>query len=466
MRKVAVFAVVLAFALAFAMLLYAGDINKLKKKLSHELQAEDYTSAASTIAELGEDGSVEAVKVILTVALNERIKSHEVFSASKEALSGITDKAAIEYICSVAKKKSRDWRVKMLLAEVLGDLNGEGVLDALTTLLKDRQPEVVREAVISLKKLGDIEAVDELIEALARLEKEKGRPWIEARRALHELTGGYDFTTAAKWRQFWTQKKEEVKKEADSPDTAKPVAPGEVKTGLLEEEKKKAPKFFGREILSKKIVFVIDVSGSMIMKDRGTGGGEAGKGARQGASEYSKMSKDRMRIERAKNELKKAIAALSPKAKFNVIAFSNGVSPWQRRKLVLATSRNKQAAIAFADKFSANGGTYTDDALKEAFANKEADTIYFLSDGAPERYPSVIGQENPDNIKLIDTILTWFRSENKFRKVKIFTFGFDGEGVWDPNRGPKPPYHQKAQRFIDFMKKLASESGGEYKSIK
>jgi hypothetical protein len=178
------------------------------------------------------------------------------------------------------------------------------------------------------------------------------------------------------------------------------------------------------------------------------------------------MSKDRMRIERAKNELKKAIASLSPKAKFNVIAFSNGVSPWQKRKLVLATSRNKQAAIAFADKFSANGGTYTDDALKEAFANKEADTIYFLSDGAPEKYPSRIGQENPDNIKLIDTILTWFRSENKFRKVKIFTFGFDGEGVWDPNRGPKPPYHQKAQRFIDFMKKLAQESGGEYKSIR
>jgi hypothetical protein len=191
------------------------------------------------------------------------------------------------------------------------------------------------------------------------------------------------------------------------------------------------------------------------MKDRDVGGGEAGKGGAQGSSEYDKIPKERMRIERAKSELKKAIAGLPPKAKFNVIAFSAGVSPWQKQKLVLATSQNKQAAIAFADRFNANGGTYT-----------EADTIYLLSDGAPEKYPSAVGQENPDNVKMIDTILTWFRNENKFRKVKIYTFGFDGEGVWDPNHGPKPPYHQNAQRFIDFMKKLAEESGGEYQSIK
>jgi hypothetical protein len=465
MRRFVILIVVAAVALTAAGLTYAGGLAELRKKLSEEIGKEDYTSAALTLAEIGEENSLEAVKLIVKVALEERIKSQEIFQAAKEALSEITDKQAIGFLCEKARK-TRDPKLKFLLAEVLGNLKGDEVLDALTTILKDRNTEVVREAIISLRKLGDIKAVEKLIEALGRLEKEKGRPWVEARGALHELTGGYDYTTAAKWREFWERRKEDLKGKPDSPETAKPAAPGEVKTGLLEEEKKKAPKFFGKEILSRKIVFVIDVSGSMIMKDRGTGGGEAGKGGKVGESDYSKMSNDRMRIERAKNELSKAVAGLPPKAKFNIIAFANYVSPWQKQKLVIASPKNKKAAIAFVKKFRAGGGTFTDDALKEAFANKEADTIYFLSDGAPERYASRIGQENPQNAPLIDKCLNFVRQENKFRKVKMYVFGFDGEGVWDPNLGPKPAYHLKAQRFIDFMKKLAEENGGEYKSIR
>ncbi len=463
MRKAVILAAVAAVVLTAVGLSYAGDLGKLKKKLAEELAREDYTSAAATIAELGEEDSLDAVKIIVKVALG--VQAEEVFKAAKEALCAITDKKAIGYLCDTAKR-ARDWRVKMLLAEVLGSHKGDEVLDALVALLKDRQPEVVREAIISLRKLGDIEAVDELIDALERLEGGKGRAWVEARKALHELTGGYDYQSAKKWREFWRARKEELKENPGSPETAKPVNPGDVKTGLLEEEKRKAPKFFGKEIMSKRIVFVIDVSGSMIMKDRGTGGGEGGGGAKQGDNEYSKMPENRMRIVRAKNELKKAVAGLPPKAKFNIIAFSMGVSPWQKRKLVFATSKNKKAAIAFIGRFTANGGTFTDDALKEAFANKEMDTLFFLSDGAPERYPSAGGQENPQNAPLIDKCLNFVRQENKFRKVKIFAFGFDGEGVWDPNRGPKPAYHQKAQRFIDFMRKLATENNGEYKSIR
>jgi len=459
MKRVAIIAlVVLTVSTLFSFAL-AGDLSKLKARLADALNKQEYTTAASVIVELGEENSLEAAKIIISVALNPKIESQDVFKAAKEALSSITDEKAIKFICDSAKK-SREWRLRMFLAEVLGEMKGAAVVDALIAMLEDRQPEVIREVILSLKKLDDIKAVDGLIDVLEKLEKEKGRPWIEARKALTALTGA-DYETAQKWREYWLVRKEELKA---NPETAKPKMDGDMSTSL-DEEVKKAPKFFGKEIMSRRIVFVIDTSGSMIMKDRGTGGGEAGD-AKKGASEYSKMPKDRMRIERAKNELKKAVAGLPPAAKFNVIAFSSHISPWQKKKLVPANSKNKRAAIAFFDRFSARGGTFTDDALKEAFANMEADTIFFLSDGAPERYPSARGQENPDNIALIDKILNFVRSENKFRKVKIFVFGFDGEGVWDPNMGEKPPYHQKAQRFIDFMKKLANENGGEYKSIK
>lgn len=463
MKRGVFLAVVLAIIVA-ATVSYAGDLGKLKTRLANELNAKDYTSASATIAELGDENSLDAVKVIVSIALNERIDSREIFQAAKEALSRTTNAEAVSFLCSQARK-SRDWRLKALLAEVLGDLTGNEVRDALISLLDDRQPEVVREAVKALSKLKDIEAVDKLIDTLERTEKEKGLVWVEIRKALTSLTG-YDYDTAVKWREFWRVRKEELKANPGSPETAKPVSPDEVKTGLLEEEKRKAPKFFGKEIMSKRIVFVIDVSGSMIMKDRDTAGGEAGDKGQQGGSEYSKMPENRMRILRAKNELKKAVAGLPTTAKFNIIAFANYVSAWQKKKLVYATSKNKKAALTFVDKFVANGGTFTDDALKEAFGNEEMDTMFFLSDGAPERYGSAAGQENPQNAPLIDECLDFVRTANKFRKVKIYAFGFDGEGVWDPNRGTKPAYHQKVERFVSFMRKLAQENGGEYKSLK
>lgn len=457
------FAAALTMVLVMAGLVHAGDLSKFKRRLGRELASQDYTAAAATIRELGEEDSLEAVKLIVKLALDERIESHEIFKAAKEALSSITDEKAIKFLCEKARKRTRDWRLKAFFAEILGNLRGEGIVDALISLLKDRKQEVVREAITALAKQRDIKAVETLIETLARLETEKGEVWIEARKALTSLTGA-DHTTAQKWREYWRVRKDELKAHADSPETSKPSMTGEPRTSL-DEEIKKAPKFFGKEIMSRRIVFVIDVSGSMIMKDRPVSGGEAGKGPK-GASEYSRMPTDRMRINRAKAELKKAVAGLPPSAKFNIIAFAMGVSPWQKKRLVLANSRNKRAAFVFVDKFIANGGTFTDDALKEAFANEEADTIFFLSDGAPERYASVRGQENPQNTELIGKCLDYVRQANKFRKVKIYAFGFDGEGVWDPNRGTKPAYHKNAGRFINFMRSLAEENGGEYKSVK
>jgi len=460
MRRVVSFAVAVAVVLAIAGLLYAGNIKKLKKKLGQELSVEDYTSAAATIAELGEENSLEAVKVIVSVALNERIESQEVFLAAKEALSKITDGEAVNYLCVKASKaKARGWKLKVLFAEVLGNLKGEKVLETLIELLKDRQPEVVREAIIALKKQGDIKAVDALIDVLGKLEKGKGLVWVEVRKALTSLTGA-DYPTAEEWRQYWLVRKEELKA---NPQTPRPTGDGAPKTSL-DEEKKKAPRFFGKEIMSKKILFIIDVSGSMIMKDKLSGeGGGAGKGS----DDYNKIPEDRMRIKRAKKELTKAVKALPKSAKFNIIAFSMSIKSWQNKKLAPATSKNKQAALNFVKKFKAIGGTFTDDALKEAFANMEADTIFFLSDGAPQRYPESPDKPDERNLKLIDQCLEFVRKENKFRKVKIFTFAFDGKGIWNPAQGKMPAsLSADTGRFVEFMKKLAKENGGEYKSIK
>ena len=113
------------------------------------------------------------------------------------------------------------------------------------------------------------------------------------------------------------------------------------------------------QILPKDIAFVIDTSGSM----------QGGK------------------IEQAKRSLKFCISALSERDRFNIYAFSTEVHPF-RDGLVPATSDVKQAAVEFAGKIQALGGTNINQALLETLAADPRDDrrpylVVFMTDGEP-----------------------------------------------------------------------------------
>jgi hypothetical protein len=151
---------------------------------------------------------------------------------------------------------------------------------------------------------------------------------------------------------------------------------------------------------------------------------------------------------RVKNELKKCIAALDPKTKFNIIAFSTTVKPW-KPNLIVGTAQNKQEALAFVDTMTHDGWTYTDDAFKTAFEDKEFDTIYFLSDGQPMKTP-------PTGAVPAETILEFVRNANKVRKVKINTFGF---------ANAKNSPNMNVQEMMKLLKGLADENQGKFTDI-
>jgi hypothetical protein len=439
MKKVMVVVAVVLFAVS---LLFAQDMASIKKRLSSAAQAGDWTGFAAAVADLGAIDTVESAALVLKSAFaleeGEEIpgdKRREVFDKAKEALSKFNSKEVIAYLCEQITKQRR-WEARALIAEVLRDKEGEGVVGALIRTLKDKQLEVLREAVLSLAKHGKTEAVDALIDLLGRLENEKGLVWVEVRKALTTLTGA-DYETAAKWREYWKVRKEELKAPGPSESPAPSVPSGEPRTGLLEEEIKKAPKFFGREIVSKRFCFVIDVSGTMHQQDRYSGG----EGGQPTVAR---------RVDMVKDQLKKLVAALDPKARFNIIAFSSSVQTWQQKRLVPGTPENKQEAINFVNKFNAFGTTHADEALKEAFANEEADTIVFLTDGAPTHS----GQHN-DTTQLISQIHSFVADANKSRKVIIDTFGFETIQTLP-----------KGQECVDFLKKLASDSGGKFTVIR
>ncbi|MCD6087432.1 MAG: VWA domain-containing protein [Candidatus Hydrothermae bacterium] len=112
------------------------------------------------------------------------------------------------------------------------------------------------------------------------------------------------------------------------------------------------------EPFPKDIVFLLDVSGSMLGK----------------------------KIEQARKALRYFVRSLSPADRFDILAFSSDVRKFSP-ELVQADSVHRARALSFIDSLKARGGTNIDDALREALALREEGNrpfyVVFLTDGRP-----------------------------------------------------------------------------------
>jgi hypothetical protein len=166
----------------------------------------------------------------------------------------------------------------------------------------------------------------------------------------------------------------------------------------------RGPRFFGQgagESLAKKIVFVVDSSGSMILY-----------------------------LDRVKKELKSCVDRLTPLQSFHVIFFgANDSLENPQRKLVPAINVYKREAFEFLDSVVAEGRSDPTDAMKRAF-EVEPDMVFFLSDGELSR-------------DLLGKLDRW----NKKRKVRIYTYAY----VHRPGRL--------------LLEEIAREHNGQFKFI-
>jgi len=119
--------------------------------------------------------------------------------------------------------------------------------------------------------------------------------------------------------------------------------------------------YFGLGDTTKNVLFVIDTSRSMVQAQSG-----------------STVSK----LEGATAELQKAVGALQPGTRFNVVFFAGRVRVWNRGPL-RATWRAKAALQEALDRIRPDGGTNCHGALTAALAQHGVDTVYFLTDGMP-----------------------------------------------------------------------------------
>jgi hypothetical protein len=171
------------------------------------------------------------------------------------------------------------------------------------------------------------------------------------------------------------------------------------------------PSYYGLSIQARRMVFVMDISGSM-----------AGP-----------------RITAAKRELMDAIDGLPGSASFNIVVFSNQAMSW-RRSLVPATPDAKQSAGSFIYGVHAGGHTNAYDALDMAF-HFDAEAIYFLSDGAP----------NAGKIPAPGAIVVAVTQNNRTRRISIYSIGI----------APGPP----DEPLDMFLKTLAEQNFGVYRRV-
>jgi HEAT repeat protein len=280
--------------------------------------------------------------------------------------------------------------------EALGEMDVPEGLAAFEKALKARDWPVRVTAVRALGRVKRKESIDLLVE---RLDKEEGRMLSELVDVLRALTGKPFGYAPGQWKEWWTLNRETFDFAKAAADVA--AAQGQGPGGTT---------YHGVPILSKRVVFILDMSGSM-----------------------SSMLGSESRMELAKKELSRTLGVMAADSHVNLIFFDDAIEPW--RKSLVPLKPNLKEAQAVVARVQPRGQTNIFDSLEIAFLHKDVDTIFLLSDG------------EPSNGRLVEPadIFREIRRMNRLRKLAIHTISF----------GPS-----------DFMKTIAEQNGGQYVEIK
>lgn len=248
---------------------------------------------------------------------------------------------------------------------------------ALPVLLKliEIEPTPVGKlaAVLALRDMGRRGAVPGLIALLPRLSGDNREAALDA---LADLTG-IRLRNGAAWEDWWARQGE-MYLSGKIPVRPPPKHPSG-NTRL----------FYGLPVDADRMVFVIDVSGSMAAM-----------------ASYSELKliltelpeaieKFVRRIDVARWQLERVLRRLPENARFAVIAYNTEVRAF-RNGLAGATKKNLEEATRFVDSVEPAGGTDILKALLEAlsaFAGSGPGSVYLLSDGLP-----TAGETDPDRI--------------------------------------------------------------------
>jgi hypothetical protein len=427
-------------AAALRMLGRLGDESAREVLEKHLGATEPYVraAAADSLTSLAHPDSCEALIRTLQHEKDEQAIDAlvgaltRVFDKHSQQISADVAKAAIEV--SIAQLGRGTWRTDMTLVAFLERFRSADAIPTLIAVLERFQsnPEEVRAGKLS------------------------GLLKHRAHEALVSLTGaGFPSDQPQLWREFWEKEKA----------TFQVPPPKEKKSYTTS-----AGGFFGLPVQGTRVVFVVDVSGSMGFPIGG--GGTAAPGGKLADSL-------RTRMDVAKEELLFAIEQLPEVASFSCVLFSDEASLWndlasgvvKLPELLPATRKNKDAFKAFVERKEPKEGSNEprvgmfpqagtnvwaglEAALKlkaPAFLSRygvNIDELFMLSDGLPS-----VGE-----VRQPKDILAKVAEANRTAKIRINAVYIQGE----PHPRDLEAIRTAGMSGADFMKALAEQNGGKF----
>jgi len=436
-----------------------GDVRKLERRWQEEAAANDGRVAQAT-ADQYEQAKRESSEL---VTLGYRLEIL-VEASGRGAAAALARESGKELEKTLAKlvgalKRSKD-RTRIDTLRLLAQCKGDSVKEQLRMLLAaETEPLGIATLVDGLAALGDATIEPALIgkflpheswyvraraaaalaqlrsraavpALIARLEKEEGRSRSDLNAALQSLTGQNFRPVFAIWQRWW--------KENEASFVVPPLPPE--KTALEEAAETGGVTFFGIATESQRVLFVLDLSGSMQFSMVPKNNPNDDPGRPYDLPGQGEMS----RLEAAKRDLAKAVGGLRDGALFNFVLFATDVWTWSDELATMTPEMRKQAAdfIAASDAVGAtNIYGSLERALDLAGAKGGAtwsapviDTIYFLTDGR-----ATVGLTTST-----DEILSFVRERNRNAGIVIHTIGLSDA-------------HDAV-----LMRRLAEENGGTY----
>ncbi len=306
--------------------------------------------------------------------------------------------------------------IAMLSADVLGKNKFYGAIEFLKKQI-DR-PEYATKygfrfnLVRSLAQMEHPDAVEFLSELRSTLD---GQLRYQIEQLLSDVTIKHFHGDEQRYQQWKDRDNHEQAAPAAKPaDRDVVFKPASFEPESLQRVKLERPhQYYGIDIHAKRMMFIIDHSGSM----RHYWGG------------YS-------RLQRAKNELIRAITELPEDAKFGIIFYHTTVNQW-RNRLLAADEENKREAIQFVKRLGLGNKTNTYGALRQSLEfDDELEAVFVLTDGQPTAGQIVAP------MAIVNDVL----HRNRFRHLNFNTIGIAVQGPTEA-----------------FLRRLAEESNGEYR---
>ncbi|MDE0961118.1 MAG: hypothetical protein OSB09_10085 [Planctomycetota bacterium] len=376
---------------------------------SDEKQVKIAVEALATV------GTSSAMESVITSAL---LSGHPALeSAALVGLRNLQPGSGLDWLCTQATKHPRK-EVRDLLLGLLSQRKETQCFRAVLQGLYDEEDSVALKAIEVLKDKAHPGSIPHMVRALQHQEDRDRDLSLVAeriRQMLKKLTGA-DLFASSEWDALWKGNKKALG-QGKKLDPAKIILKG---SGV----KVVPPAFFGQELVSEKIVFILDTSISMQERDplpgavKPSGKKESGKtGVKKGAKKgqgWEELPASRMRLRRVQKELKRMIRELPRSFKFCLVTFDEDVDRMSDH-LVEATPDQKRRALKFVDNFDPEGLTSTDRALESAFKIPGVRSIVLLSDGMPYR--------SKDPIDVLQ-LLAHIEEINRFEHIPIHTVGF------------------------------------------